>query len=416
MVLIGIGAVLALLPAFLALRAKARHDRVIRLIHETPVTPIAELVQSSKADPAVPILVAVQGHVVARKTTRLTAPITGRSCVAYNVHALYKWSELGEPEENHIGDSTWVPWAVDDGTGPALAPFDPLEHRFGFVDGWQPRYRWPRTESSGDTFKNTPRQLERVISHYGRWRLPSPEGLLPDSSDRKDLSWKVRILKEFGNKVFLLTKTFKIIKKVDGGSPVYQRNPLEGLGITLANFEVKLFDYTDKVRAQIGTQQTALMAVATARAKAQQAEQEALMAEAEGKANVARAKYEEEEKKIRAVVGAQQRLEVADLDRQAAAEKKQEQILLGQGEAERKRLVLKADGALKQKLEAYVQAQKLWANAFAQRQVPSLVMGGGGAGDTDKSTTNFAQMMQLLVANQMGLDLSVPKGAISRQR
>ena len=157
----------------------------------------------------------------------------------------------------------------------------------------------------------------------------------------------------------------------------------------MVNFEVKLFDYTDKVRAQIGTQQTALMAVATARAKAQQAEQEALMAEAEGKANVARAKYEEEEKKIRAVVAGQQRLEVADLDRQAAAEKKQEQILLGQGEAERKRLVLKADGALKQKLEAYVQAQKLWANAFAQRQVPSLVMGGGGAGDTDKSTTKL---------------------------
>ena len=211
-----------------------------------------------------------------------------------------------------------------------------------------------------------------------------------------------------------VTKTFKIIRKDDGGNPVYQRNPLKGLGITLANFEVKLFDYTDKVRAQISTQQTALMAVA--KAKAQQAEQEALMAEAEGKANVARAKYEEEEKKIRAVVGARQRLEVADLDRQAAGEKKQEQILLGQGEAERKRLVLKADGALKQKLEAYVQAQQLWANAFAQRQVPSLVMGGGGAGDTDKSTTNFAQMMQLLVANQMGLDLSMPKGATSRQR
>ena len=126
-----------------------------------------------------------------------------------------------------------------------------------------------------------------------------------------------------------VTKTFKIIKKDDGGNPVYQRNPLQGLGITLANFEVKLFDYTEKVRAQISTQQTALMAVATARAKAQQAEQEALMAEAEGKANVARAKYEEEEKKIRAVVGARQRLEVADLDRRAAAEKKQEQILLG---------------------------------------------------------------------------------------
>ena len=147
-----------------------------------------------------------------------------------------------------------------------------------------------------------------------------------------------------------VTKTFKIIKVDARGNPVHQRNPMEGLGITLTNFDVKLFDYTEKVRAQISTQQTALMVVATARAKAQQAEQEALMAEAEGKANVARARYEEEQKKIRAVVGAQQRLEVGQLDRQAAGEKKQEQILLGQGEAERKRLVLRADGALKQKL------------------------------------------------------------------
>ncbi len=178
-----------------------------------------------------------------------------------------------------------------------------------------------------------------------------------------------------------VTKTFKIIKKSAQGGPVYQRNPVEGLGITLVNFEVKLFDYTDKVRSQIGAQQTALMAVATARAKAQQAEQEALMAEAEGKANVAREKYKEEQKKVRAIVQAQerldvaeldktraivqakQRMEVADLDRRAAEQKKQEEILIGQGEAERKRLVLRADGALTQKLEAYVQAQQVWAGA-----------------------------------------------------
>ncbi len=225
-----------------------------------------------------------------------------------------------------------------------------------------------------------------------------------------------------------VTKTFKIVKRDDSGNPVYQRNPLEGLGITLANFEVKLFDYTEKVRAQIGTQQEAMMAVATARAKALQAEQEALMAQAEGKANVAREKYEEEQKKIRAVVQAEQRLDVAELDktraiveaaqrldvakldRKAAGERKQQEILLGQGEAERKRLIMRADGSLKQKLEAYVQAQKLWANAYAKRQVPNLVMGGNGAGDTDKATSEFSRMMQLLVAGQMGLDLSVPKG------
>ena len=153
------------------------------------------------------------------------------------------------------------------------------------------------------------------------------------------------------------------------------------------------------------------------------------MVEAEGKAKVAWERYEEEQKKIRAVVQAQerldvaelekskamveaqQRLEVAALDRKAASETKQEEILLGQGEAERKRLILQADGALKEKLQAYVKAQQVWASAYAQRQVPALVMGGAGAGETDRSSTDFAQMMQLLVAKQMGLDLSVPKGA-----
>ena len=229
-----------------------------------------------------------------------------------------------------------------------------------------------------------------------------------------------------------VTKTFKVIKEDARGNLVYQRNALEGLGLTLANFEVKLFDYTEKVRAQIGAQQTALMAVATARAKAQQAEQEAMMAEAEGKANVARDKYEEEQKKVRAIVQAQERLEVAELDkasamvqarqrmevaaldRQAAEATKQQEILLGQGEAERKHLVLQADGALKQKLEAYVQAQQLWANAYAQRQVPSLVMGGGGASATDNESTDFAQMMQLLVARQMGLGSHGPEGCHPR--
>ena len=231
-----------------------------------------------------------------------------------------------------------------------------------------------------------------------------------------------------------VTKTFKIIKKDGQGNYVYQRNPLAGSGLRLANFEVKLFHYTEKVRAQIATQQEAMMAVATARAKAQQAEQEALMAEAEGKAMVATEKYKEEQKKIRAVVQGQQRVDVAELDktravveakqrlavskldRAAARETKQKEILIGQGEAERKRLILRADGALKQKLDAYVKAQELGANAYATRRVPNLVMGGNGAGGTDQATTEFSQMMQLLVAGQMGLDLSVPKGATRSEK
>ena len=182
------------------------------------------------------------------------------------------------------------------------------------------------------------------------------------------------------------------------------------MGLKLANFEIKEFVYAEKVRDQIATQQEALMAVATARAQAQQAEQEALTKEAKGKAQVVQAKYEEEEVKVRVVVQAEMKLEVARLEKEAAEQTKQKEILLGQGEAERKRLVLEADGALAQKLSSLERINSAWASAYSQRPVPSLVMGGGGAGDTDTGTTEFAQMMQLLVANQLGVDLSVPSG------
>ena len=220
-----------------------------------------------------------------------------------------------------------------------------------------------------------------------------------------------------------VTRTFKIIRREATGIPVYQQNPFEGLGIRLANFEIKEYKYELKVSNQIAAQQEALMAVATARAKAQQAEQEKLTKEAEGKSNVIKAQYEKEEEKIRAVVEAQkekevaelqaeQELEVAKLQRQAAELQKEREVLLGQGEAERKRLVMKADGALKQKLETYKQVMKFWADAYAKRQVPQLVMGGaGGSSGTDQSTLDFNAAMQLLVAKQLGLDLNVPGGA-----
>lgn len=168
------------------------------------------------------------------------------------------------------------------------------------------------------------------------------------------------------------------------------------------------------------------MAVATAKAKAQEAEQAKLTIEAEGKAAVAKAKYEEEQIKVRAVVKAerekevqviagQQRKEVARLDKEAAALTKEKEIYLGQGEAERKRLVLAADGALKQKLLTYENVMSMWADAYSKRQVPSVVMGGEGKGTgTSGNPIDFQQVLSLMALKQIGLDLTVPKGSTSR--
>jgi regulator of protease activity HflC (stomatin/prohibitin superfamily) len=267
---------------------------------------------------------------------------------------------------------------------------------------------------------------------YNTWARDQVEnGLYETMDEERDVIDPIS-----GEKVH---KTFKIIKTVDGkpnSQPLYLSNPLEGTGITLKNFEIKTFEYAPKVKEQIATQQASLMAVATAITEAKKAEQEKLTIEAQGKAKVAKAKYEEEQKKVRAVVEAQKNKEVQELnaerdkqvaviggeqrktvnklDKEAAAFKKAELILLGQGESERKKLVLRADGALEQKLKTYERVQKVWANAFSIRPVPTVMMGGSGKSGVDGDALAMQDVLSLIALKQLGLNLDIPKGAVKK--
>lgn len=234
-------------------------------------------------------------------------------------------------------------------------------------------------------------------------------------------------------------KTWKKVKKIrtDKGSPLHEANPMKDTGIVLANFEIKSFVYEEKVRNQIAAQQEARMAVETAKAKAEEAKQEELKAVAEGKKNVAIAKYEKEQEKVKAVVDAQKakeveelnaardknvaviagekRKEVAALDRDAAKLKKEELILLGEGEAKRKRLVLEADGALEQKLAAYKAVSGYYAEAIRDYKgdwVPKTVLGGSsGTGGAMNGAQALIDLLTVKTAKDLSLDMSVPQGA-----
>lgn len=222
-------------------------------------------------------------------------------------------------------------------------------------------------------------------------------------------------------------KTWKKVKKIrtHEGTPLYEANPMKDTGIVLANFEIKSFVYEEKVRNQIAAQQEARMAVETAKAKAEEAKQEELKAVAEGKKNVAIAKYEKEQEKVKAVVDAQKakeveelnaerdknvaviagnkRKEVAQLDRDAAKLKKEELILLGEGESERKRLVLEADGALEQKLAAIVEMNRDAMDAMAKRPVPANYFAGSGGNGTTGSSGYDEEMVRVLKLMNMQL-------------
>ncbi len=185
--------------------------------------------------------------------------------------------------------------------------------------------------------------------------------------------------------------------------------------ISLTNFVIDGIKYPKNVLVQIETQRAARMNIITKEAEAQEADARAKKAEAEARAQVAETRATEEvaktemivraeAAKAQAVLQAEQVMEVAKLEKQAAEFEKKKNILLGEGEAARKRLVYNADGALEKKLAAQVQIQRAWAEAFAKRSVPSTVFGGGGSG---AGSDGDVQVLMKLLTAQAAKDLSL---------
>jgi len=239
-----------------------------------------------------------------------------------------------------------------------------------------------------------------------------------------------------------------VIKYYENKQPMRQHETggLDNLGIVLSNFEVKDFGYPTALEDKIAEQRDALMAISVARANAERAMEEAKTKEQQGLALVMTARYEEEQKKVRATVQADQekevaliaankekeqaeiqaaklvavaaltkeeseiranqQLEVAKLERQAADENALKMIALGEAEAQAKKAVFTADGALQAKLDAFVAAQTAWANAYSQRKVPNMILG-GSSDNGDSGAIDFQTAIALRMLNDLNLDLGV---------
>ena len=216
------------------------------------------------------------------------------------------------------------------------------------------------------------------------------------------------------------------IKYDQDGAPVRKPNPLQQFNIRISQFFLdKDFGYEEGVLQQIANQRDAMMKTVAARAEAEKAQQDKLTAEAQGQANVMTAKYEAEVVKEKAVVEAlkykavaeteaQQRREVARLDKSAADEYRQMQLLKAEGDAEYKRRVMQADGALAQKLAAWIDVNKRYAEAIENYKgawVPNLVMGGNAAGTAGpQAAQDLISLLTAKTAQELSLDLSMPKG------
>lgn len=226
------------------------------------------------------------------------------------------------------------------------------------------------------------------------------------------------------------SKTVFVVKKVLGedGLPKRKKQRFTNFGITVVSALVTDVRPNQKFVERMQLKQKASADRAIAREQRVQEEEQRLLAIARGEREVAerqaKAKVEQIQKTTEAETDKQLAITRAEkLKAEAAISKDTAQInfekakieaetkrTLAEAEAYQKKVILQADNALAQKLDAEIQIQKLWAAAFAKRQVPTTVFGSGQSGapvGSDGEVKAFMQMLTLDAANRLNYDRDV---------
>lgn len=185
-----------------------------------------------------------------------------------------------------------------------------------------------------------------------------------------------------------------------GGYKRSETSPFAYYGIEIGQVAISDIQYDDKVTKQIETQQQANMSIQTKKSEALAAQQDAIKAEAEGKAAAAKAKWEQEKIKATEVTKAEQEREVSRLAAEKAEFDKKRVIAEGQAEAEANRLKVAAGLTPQERAEWDYKTKVGVAEALSKVKLPTIVSTGSDGGT---STAMDAMGLKMLVDLQKDL-------------
>lgn len=218
-----------------------------------------------------------------------------------------------------------------------------------------------------------------------------------------------------------MTKQEKSVKVVqiatdDKGKVVRaSESTIKEYGIALSPVTINDIAYEKSVSDQIAERQKSTQAVQLSQAAAIRATQDAITTEQQGKATAAKAKWEQEAINAKEVALAEKDKQVATLQAQTAEQTKRKLILEGEGEAQKRQLVMNADGALDKKLEAYVKVNAQYAEAIQHAQpgawTPSVVMGSEGKSSNGNGAQALMEVFAAKSARDLGIDLQAAGAA-----
>lgn len=201
------------------------------------------------------------------------------------------------------------------------------------------------------------------------------------------------------------------ILKIDGVAQ-HNSSPFNDYGMVISQFQLTEWGFEEATLRQISDKRNAEMAVITAKANTTRAKEEALQSAAEGEKAVTIAKFDEEKKNQPMIAAAAKDLEVAKLtvikEQENAKAAKFYKIAVDtrtSADAGRKKQLMEADGALEQKLKAYVTVQGKFAEEFGkQKWVPDMQFGATSGSTTGSAASDMIDLLTVKAARDLNFD------------
>jgi hypothetical protein len=197
--------------------------------------------------------------------------------------------------------------------------------------------------------------------------------------------------------------------------PKRKLSSIKEYGITVADAAITDVDYEDQVDQKLTKIIDAVTKSSISKQELMTAQQQTLTAKAKGEQALVEIEYQQKQEQTRQVVEAETKVKVAEQDKlqqkiayEAAILEAKKIKEMADAEAYSKEKVMKADGALERKLNAQIEIQKVWADAFSKYTgaiVPQFQTGG----TTGNGALNFMDILTAKAAKDLALDLKATK-------
>lgn len=254
-------------------------------------------------------------------------------------------------------------------------------------------------------------QLMSSEMHYGGGRAQMAQDYL-DQLQNGAFLLHIEEIKFYDTLEKSYKKVYQVeIQKDRTGLAKRKFSSIKEYGITVADAQIKDVDYEYIVDNMIAKKIAASTLASVSKQELMTAQQQAMTSKAKGEKALVDIEYQQKQEQTKQVVAAETEVKLAEQDKfkqkiaaEAADLEARKIRTLADANAYEKQRAIQANGALEQKLDAYIKVQEAWAKAFSSyggNVVPTIQTGGS----TNNGAMNFMELIGMKAARDLSLDL-----------